>query len=161
MACPAIRPLVELCVEPAGLCGRCTWVAGPLRVMPSPTGLPSKRGPGLGSFSITFIISWFVPNSCRLYSVKPQPTVWMPPILVPLLGSSSNDVLTASPTPSSCGSVCVSALEPGQENAGWCSVSLLLSPLPEHSLQTTGPPRLPLGELYLLLTVYLQIFTYR
>ena len=23
----------------------------PLRVVPSPTGLPSKRGPGLGSFS--------------------------------------------------------------------------------------------------------------
>ena len=40
------RPLVELCVEPAGLCGRCTGVAVPLRVVPSPTGLPSKRGPG-------------------------------------------------------------------------------------------------------------------
>ena len=35
----------------AGLCGRCTGVAVPLRVVPSPTGLPSKRGPGLGSFS--------------------------------------------------------------------------------------------------------------
>ena len=34
---------VELCVEPAGLCGRCTGVAVPLRVVPSPTGLPSKR----------------------------------------------------------------------------------------------------------------------
>ena len=31
-------------VEPAGLCGRCTGVAVPLRVVPSPTGLPSKRG---------------------------------------------------------------------------------------------------------------------
>ena len=40
-----LRPLVELCVEPAGLCGRCTGVAVPLRVVPSPTGLPSKRGP--------------------------------------------------------------------------------------------------------------------
>ena len=40
------RPLVELCVEPAGLCGRCTGVAVPLRVVPSATGLPSKRGPG-------------------------------------------------------------------------------------------------------------------
>ena len=30
----------------AGLCGRCTGVAVPLRVVPSPTGLPSKRGPG-------------------------------------------------------------------------------------------------------------------
>ena len=40
-----------LSVEPAGLCGRCTGVAVPLRVVPSPTGLPSKRGPGLGSFS--------------------------------------------------------------------------------------------------------------
>ena len=38
-------PLVELCVEPAGLCGRCTGVAVPLRVVPSPTGLPSKRCP--------------------------------------------------------------------------------------------------------------------
>ena len=46
-----LRPLVELCVEPAGLCGRCTGVAVPLRVVPSATGLPSKRGPGLGSFS--------------------------------------------------------------------------------------------------------------
>ena len=27
-----LRPLVELCVEPAGLCGRCTGVAVPLRV---------------------------------------------------------------------------------------------------------------------------------
>ena len=26
-----LRPLVELCVEPAGLCGRCTGVAVPLR----------------------------------------------------------------------------------------------------------------------------------
>ena len=25
-----LRPLVELCVEPAGLCGRCTGVAVPL-----------------------------------------------------------------------------------------------------------------------------------
>ena len=46
-----LRPLVELCVEPAGLCGRCTGVSVPLRVVPSPTGLHSKRGPGLGSFS--------------------------------------------------------------------------------------------------------------
>ena len=30
-------------VEPAGLCGRCPGVAVPLRVVPSPTGLPSKR----------------------------------------------------------------------------------------------------------------------
>ena len=44
-----LSPLVELCVEPVGLCGRCTGVAAPLRVVPSPTGLPSKRGPGLGS----------------------------------------------------------------------------------------------------------------
>ena len=32
-------------MEPAGLCGRCTAVAVPLRVLPSPTGLTSKRGP--------------------------------------------------------------------------------------------------------------------
>ena len=30
-----LRPLVELCVEPAGLCGRCTGVAVPLRVVSS------------------------------------------------------------------------------------------------------------------------------
>ena len=46
-----LRPLVELCMVPAGLCGRGTGVAVPLRVVPSPTGLTSKRGPGLGSFS--------------------------------------------------------------------------------------------------------------
>ena len=33
---------VELCVEPAGLCGRCTGVAVPLRVVPSATGLLSN-----------------------------------------------------------------------------------------------------------------------
>ena len=43
------RPLVELCVEPAGLCGRCTGVAVPLRVVPSPTGLPSKDSALLSS----------------------------------------------------------------------------------------------------------------
>ena len=46
-----LRPLVELCVEPAGVSGRCTTVTVPLRVVPSPTGLPSKRCPGLGFFS--------------------------------------------------------------------------------------------------------------
>ena len=45
------RPLVKLCVESAGFSRRCTGVAVPLRVVPSATGLPSKRGPGLGSFS--------------------------------------------------------------------------------------------------------------
>ena len=34
---------VELCVEPAGRCGRCTGVAVPLRVVPSPTGPPHPR----------------------------------------------------------------------------------------------------------------------
>ena len=43
--------LVELCVETAAFSGRLTGVSVPLRVVPSPTGLPSKRGPGLGSFS--------------------------------------------------------------------------------------------------------------
>ena len=43
--------LFELCVEPTGVSGRCTGVSVPLRVVPSPTGLPLKRGPGLGSFS--------------------------------------------------------------------------------------------------------------
>ena len=32
-------------MEPAGLCGRCTGVAVPLRVVPSSTGLPSLKGP--------------------------------------------------------------------------------------------------------------------
>ena len=40
------RPLVELCVEPAVFYRQCTGVSVPLRVVPSPTGLPSKRGPG-------------------------------------------------------------------------------------------------------------------
>ena len=44
-------PTTPESMEPAGLCGRCMGVAVPLRVVPSPTGLPSKRGPGLGSFS--------------------------------------------------------------------------------------------------------------
>ena len=45
-----LRPLVELCVEPAGLCGRCTGVAVPLRVVPSCPGLrPPGGGPGLPS----------------------------------------------------------------------------------------------------------------
>ena len=42
-----LRPLVELCVEPAGFSGRCTGVSVPLRVVPSPTGFPSKRFPGI------------------------------------------------------------------------------------------------------------------
>ena len=37
---------VEMSVGPAGFSGRCTRVSVPLRVVPSPTGLPSKRGPG-------------------------------------------------------------------------------------------------------------------
>ena len=39
-----LRPLVELCVEPAGRCGRCTGVAVPLRVPPERS---SKVGHGL------------------------------------------------------------------------------------------------------------------
>ena len=50
--------LVELCVEPAGLCGRCTGVAVPLRVVPSPTGLPSKRGPHAGQTPSSW--KWFL-----------------------------------------------------------------------------------------------------
>ena len=38
-------------VEPAGFSGRCTGVPVPLRVVPSSTGLPSKRFPGIGFFS--------------------------------------------------------------------------------------------------------------
>ena len=46
-----LRHLVELCVETAGYPGRCTGVSVPLRVVPSPTGLPSKRCPGIGFLS--------------------------------------------------------------------------------------------------------------
>ena len=46
-----LRPLFELCVEPTGVSGRCTGVSVPLRVVPSPTGLPSKRCPGIGFLS--------------------------------------------------------------------------------------------------------------
>ena len=41
------KPLVELYVEPAGFSGRCTRVSVPLCVVPSSTGLPSKRCPGV------------------------------------------------------------------------------------------------------------------
>ena len=47
----SLRPLVKLCVETAGVSGRCTGVSVPLRVVPSPTGLPSKRCPGIVFFS--------------------------------------------------------------------------------------------------------------
>ena len=43
--------LVELCVETAGFSGRLTGVSVPLRVVPSPTGLLSKRCPGIGFLS--------------------------------------------------------------------------------------------------------------
>ena len=46
-----LRPLVELCVDPAGFSGWCTGVSVPHRVVPSPTGLPSKRCPCNGFFS--------------------------------------------------------------------------------------------------------------
>ena len=46
-----LRPLFELCVKPAGVSEQCTGVSVPLRVVPSPTGLPSKRCPGIGLFS--------------------------------------------------------------------------------------------------------------
>ena len=46
-----LRHLVELCVETAGYPGRCTGVSVPLQVVPSPTGLPSKRCPGIGFLS--------------------------------------------------------------------------------------------------------------
>ena len=48
----SLSPLVELCVETAGVSGRCTGVSVPLRVVPSLTGWPSKRRPGIG-FSST------------------------------------------------------------------------------------------------------------
>ena len=45
-----LRPLVELCVEPAGFPGGCTGVSVPLHVVNSSTGLPSKRCVGIGFF---------------------------------------------------------------------------------------------------------------
>ena len=38
-------------VGPAGFSGRCTGVSGPLGVVPSSTGLPSKGCPGIGFLS--------------------------------------------------------------------------------------------------------------
>ena len=43
--------LVELCVETAGFSGRRTGVSVPLRMVTSPTGLPSKRCPGISFLS--------------------------------------------------------------------------------------------------------------
>ena len=45
------RQLVELCLESAGFSRRCTRVSVPLRVVPSSTGLPLKRCPGIGFLS--------------------------------------------------------------------------------------------------------------
>ena len=45
------RQLVELCLESAGFSGRCTRVSVPLCVVPSSTGLPLKRCPGIGFLS--------------------------------------------------------------------------------------------------------------
>ena len=42
------RPLVQLYVEPAGFSGRCTGMSVCLHVLPSSTGLPSKRCPCIG-----------------------------------------------------------------------------------------------------------------
>ena len=38
-------------MEPTGFSGQCMGVSVPLRVVPSSTGLPSKRCPGIGFFS--------------------------------------------------------------------------------------------------------------
>ena len=45
-----LRPLVDLCVEPAGFSGQRTGVAVPLRVVPSRTGLPFKSVRASGSY---------------------------------------------------------------------------------------------------------------
>ena len=45
------RELFELCLESAGFSRRCTRVSVPLRVVPSSTGLPFKRCPGIGFLS--------------------------------------------------------------------------------------------------------------
>ena len=53
-----LRPLVELCVEPAGLCGRCTGVAVPLRVVPSPTGPRWRNLAGLFPSARVITVIW-------------------------------------------------------------------------------------------------------
>ena len=58
-----LRPLVELCVEPAGLCGRCTGVAVPLRAA-APVGVFSR-----GTTRISGSLS------CGAREVRP-PCVW-------------------------------------------------------------------------------------
>ena len=80
------RPLVELCVEPAGLSGRCTVMSMPLRSVPSPIGLPSKRGthaeplqalpPSLPAASQSLISRAQRRHSCRSppHSSTAQPT---------------------------------------------------------------------------------------
>ena len=45
------RTLVNLCLESACFSTLCMGMSVPLRVVPSPTGLPWKRGPGLRAFS--------------------------------------------------------------------------------------------------------------
>ena len=45
------RQLVELCLESAGFSGLCTRVSVPLQIVPSSTGLPLKRCPGIGFLS--------------------------------------------------------------------------------------------------------------
>ena len=71
------RPLVELCVEPAGFSRRCRGVSVPLRVVPSSKGLPSKRCPGIGFFSRAYqkigVFQHVVPPT-RLHLEFPQET---------------------------------------------------------------------------------------
>ena len=81
-ACPSScswgdRPLVELYVEPAGFPRRCTGVSVPLRVMPSSTGLPSKRCPGIRFFSRAdreIVFFWHVAPPTRLCLKFPRET---------------------------------------------------------------------------------------
>ena len=81
----------------AGLCGRCTGVAVPLRVVPSPTGLPSKRGPGLG-FSRLHLPVPDIPAPSGTLSAPSQspqalPQLWVDFLNFPILSSSVFNLL--------------------------------------------------------------------
>ena len=53
----------------AGLCGRGTGVAVPLRVVPSPTGLPSKRW---GTFGVASRVPSSISNFMTKHGTSPE-----------------------------------------------------------------------------------------
>ena len=71
------RPLVELCVEPVFSSRQCTGVSVTLRVVPSSTGLLSKRCPGIEFFSRSdweIGVFWHVAPLMRLHLEFPRQT---------------------------------------------------------------------------------------